>query len=389
MKNCRKTQTTNRQQQFSPKISTNLNATFIEFTQTKKMILGHGNEQALHTNLIADFSSNVWYEGPNKDMIIHLQKELFNIKNYPQADADSFCRHLARYAQVERQAICATNGTVEAIYMLARIFAHKKSYIQTPTFSEYADACHREKHTVKYYKSFEQLTPEDNHIVWVCNPNNPTGHAISKNNLTQKITEFPKVTFIVDEAYSELCTEDVSCIDKTALFNNLIIIKSFTKTFSIPGLRLGYIVAPTQIAKQINALAIPWQVNSLALSAGKFILKQYQELLPCRKRINDEMNYFANELKKIPHIKKHPSSTNFMLCSLKTGNACFLKQQLMKNYGILIRSAHNFKGLEESYFRISLQEKNKIHILINALQNTQIHGKHLDCTTTANHRLFS
>jgi len=318
-----------------------------------------------------------------------LQERISCIKNYPEADASSLQKQIAERNRLSNHSIIMSNGTVEAIYMLAKTFHRSKSYIQAPSFSEYEDACLREKHTITFYNNFDNLHPEEDSIVWLCNPNNPDGKTTNKSTLRHKIKAHPKTTFIIDEAYSELCREDCSLLDSISEYNNLIFIKSFTKAFAIPGLRLGFIATNEQIAKEIAYYQIPWQINSLAIEAGNFIIENYSNLSPSRQKIAGEMDYFLDRLQELPFMQHIPSETNFVLCKLKIGSAVTLKKQLIEKHGILIRTGHNFKGLDNSYFRLALQTKENIDHLIKILNKTLENGTSMALTPATHCRFYT
>ena len=148
---------------------------------------------------------------------------------------------------------------------------------------------------------------------------------------------------------------------------NLILIQSISKAYNIPGLRIGYIVATPEKIAEINRYIIPWSVNSLAIEASKYILiHPAQFTLPIRKW-QRETSEFIYQLSKLDGIEVLPTSTTFFLVRLKKGNASDLKEYLLANYGILIRDASNFRGLDETYIRLSTQTTAENQILLNAL----------------------
>ena len=331
------------------------------------MINGHGDE--IQTELIANFSSNVWYGADNSALYQHLSTSLPQVARYPEADAHSLRLALATRNKVEPSQILVCNGSTEAFYLIANAFSGKKSLIITPTFSEYADACKIHNHTVyqtnrnNISENIERFQPN---LVWICNPNNPDGHCFTATELVQLFQHFPHTTFIIDQAYIDFTLNNTNLIPIIQQVDNLIIIQSLTKRFAIPGLRLGYIVSSKESINKIEKYKMPWSVNSLAIEAGKYILNSpnkdfkveswLKESTLLRKQINDLGNFETVE-----------TTTPFFLVKLKHGKAKHLKSFLLKEH-ILIRDATNFEDLEGEFIRICTLSTELNNLLIAKLK---------------------
>ena len=198
---------------------------------------------------------------------------------------------------------------------------------------------------------FESLS-----LLWLGNPNNPDGKIILRKDIENICENNPTTIIIIDEAYAELCSGFESVNDLVNTYNNLIVVRSLTKAFAIPGIRLGYIVASTSIIEKLKAIKMPWSVNKIAIEAGKFILDNYQKLLPDKNAVSTESKVLQNELNNIAQLEVIPSDCNYFLVKLEKSDAAGLKQYLIENYGLLIRDASNFRGLDNSYFRIAIQK---------------------------------
>ena len=110
-----------------------------------------------------------------------------------------------------------------------------------------------------------------------------------------------------------------------------------------------------EVIDRIKPYLYPWNVNSLAQEAGKYILSNYQQLLPDSKQLVSESLYLQDHLNQMDKVEVSPSNCNFILAKLLNGNASDLKEYLLKQYSFLIRDASNFRGLGEQYFRIAAQ----------------------------------
>ena len=208
----------------------------------------------------------------------------------------------------------------------------------------------------------------ENRLVWFANPNNPDGKTMTLNEIALLLKSNPSSTFVLDEAYIELCYGIETAIPLLNECSNLIIIRSFTKAFSIPGLRLGFMLSSGRIMNKIRAFQMPWSVNSLAITAGVYIMEHYERLLPDKANIKKESLEFQKELRKNRKLKVYPSVCNFFMGQSLSGPAYELKKFLMDEYGILIRDASNFKDIDTSFFRVAVQEPDKNKLLAKGIK---------------------
>lgn len=336
------------------------------------MLFGHGDDfYNAQQDVQSNFSSNVWH-GANLDKLIeHLNTQFDKLTRYPEPDAGSLKRLLARRYEVKEDNVVVTNGSVTAFYLLAQAWKGAKSMIETPTFSEYEDACRLHGHEITYYSSnddLENLSLEGQDFFWICNPNNPNGKMTHRTELLKLIAANRKTIFIVDQAYAAFTTDEVLKPSDIKNNKNLVLIHSISKAYNIPGLRIGYIVASPSITAEVKKYLIPWSVNALAIEASKYILiHPAQFTLPIRKW-QRETAEFIYQLSKLDGLEVQPTATTFFLVRLKTGTAADLKKYLLTNYGILIRDASNFKGLDEMYFRLSTQSADENNTLIEGIK---------------------
>lgn len=342
------------------------------------MLFGHGSDIYKHKGkIVADFSSNVWYKGLPNGLTEKLTKSIQELVHYPEPDAGALANKLAKLHKLNKENVLVTNGASEAFYLLAQHFYKNESVILTPSFAEYEDACTANNHKINFISNesidfYSKLKP--NSIVWLGNPNNPDGKLFSAENLKLWLERNKKVTFIVDEAYGELCYGFESLIRYVNEFPNLIIVKSLTKAFSIPGLRLGYVLANETRIENLHKLKIPWSVNSLAIEAGCFITDNYAKLLPNLDEVIEESMKFQKELSQIPAVKVAPSNCNYCLVEMQNSKADELKSFLIEKHGFLIRDASNFRGLANKHIRLAIQDEVKNQKLINAINDFINHG---------------
>ena len=333
------------------------------------MINGHGDDRHLFTAEIRhNFSSNVYYRGCPKELLSEISSAVQLIENYPSPAAEELNEAAAGRFQLNSDQFLFTNGATEAFYLIAQLFTGSSVAIVAPTFSEYEDSC--KIHGLNYHLTDKKsIQPDQYQLVFICNPNNPDGRIIPTNELTLLIEKSPNTTFVIDEAYIEFTDKIDSIITLAGQLPNLIVVRSLTKTFTIPGLRLGYIVSSSEIIQKLKSKKMPWSVNALAIHAGQKLFRRYDDWLFDVRELLAETNAFQHALSEIEWLELIPSHTSYILTKLKSGTASALKNYLVENHGILIRDATNFKHLQGEYIRLSTQSTDANNMLINALKD--------------------
>ena len=336
------------------------------------MLFGHGDDFYNSQNEVKiNFSSNVWHGANLEKLQVHLNEQFNKLTRYPEPDAASLKRLLARRYEIKEENVVVTNGSITAFYLIAQAWRGGKSMIAVPSFSEYEDACRLHEHEISFFSTsydLSELSLEGQDFCWICNPNNPDGKLLHRTEILGLLTANRNTKFIIDQAYVAFTTEDMLKPSDVKNHPNLILIQSISKAYNIPGLRIGYLVASPEIVNEVNKYIIPWSINAIALEASKYILiHPAQFTLPIRKwqRETAELIY---QLNKFDNLEVIPSSTTFFLVRLKKGTAAELKKYLWDNYGILVRDASNFRGLDETYIRLSTQTTAENQILIDAIR---------------------
>ncbi|WP_367868077.1 histidinol-phosphate transaminase [Pedobacter sp. WC2423] len=331
------------------------------------MFQGHGDDGYLHQQtLAADFSTNVWHGGAPAGLKEYLFRQWDNVQRYPEVLAESLTQKIASFYGFKSENILVTNGSTESIYLVAQAFKNGKTTITIPAFAEYEDACKLFGHQLCLlnWDELEKGISGDTGLLFICNPNNPTG-AVFKA-LEALIHQHPGVLFIVDEAFIEFTVSITSVLTLIEKYNNLIVLRSMTKAYAIPGLRLGYIAASTALINRLRSFKLPWAVNAMAIAAGHFIFDHIQTIqIPVQQLLADREE-FTKKLESSA-LKIYPSHTHFFLARTNQHTAALLKQFLLKEFNILIRDAGNFRGLTEKHIRIATLSQNKNQLLINAL----------------------
>jgi len=334
------------------------------------MIHGHGDDLYRTGGKIkANFSTNVWYGADSVPLCRFLQDRLSVMFHYPEPDAGSFRRVAALYHGVRPENILAGNGATELFYMVAHAFAGSCTLLPIPSFSEYQDACSLYEHRMLFLKSPDiSHLPEGGNLMFICNPNNPDGRLWTRQEICYLLETYPDMILVVDESFVWFAPEAETAIDLIGKYANLLVVRSMTKSYAIPGLRLGYLLGEEKQIKYISRFGQPWSVNALAIEAGKFLLEQGEAGLPDAVQLKVRQQEFAAQLARIPGFRPLPSGTSFFLVETDYDSRA-LKKYLLQECGLLIRDASNFRGLNEHYFRINTLTDDKNRLLLNALEN--------------------
>lgn len=333
------------------------------------MIHGHGDDLYKTCREVkANFSTNVWYEADTNPLCSFLTEKLSRIFHYPEPDAGSFRQAVAKYHGLKPENILAGNGATELFYNVAHAFAGGITLLPVPSFKEYEDACSLYDHHIRFISEsdFTNL-PEEAGLMFICNPNNPDGKIWSLQQIRNILEEYPDMVLVVDESFIHFAPETESALPLLSGYHNLLIIRSMTKCYAIPGLRLGYMMGEARLIEFIGCFSRPWSVNALAVEAGKFLLASGEEGLPDARNLLLRQFEFSRRLSAIPGFYPQSSHTSFFL--VKTDyQVAGLKTWLLEHHGILIRDASNFRGLDSHYFRINTLTDEKNNLLLAALR---------------------
>ena len=341
----------------------------------------HGGKNPLqnHDDEIIDFSSNINPNGIPLSVKTMLKRSFNDIQHYPDSNSSTVISSLKKYTHLPKSNLLVGNGAIEIIYNFCFAFLSKNKpvLIPIPTFQEYETAAKLHNCKISYFKTlnlsedvncFNSQIPK-NGCVFLCNPNNPTGKLLTKKQLISIIkTAKKKSSFIfVDECFIELVPDfDESIISYVKKYDNLFVLRSFTKSFGFPGLRIGYAASSKQIINILQNIKIPWSVNSLAQKAAKISIKNNLHLIKSKLTIKKELIFLTKNLSKLDGFECNTSYTNFILIKTKY-NSTKLQQKLLK-HKILIRDCKNFRGLNNQYIRIAVKSHKDNVKLIRAME---------------------
>ena len=328
---------------------------------------------------IIDFSSNITPLGIPNSVKLIIKKNLDKVQFYPDPKSENVISSLEKYTHLSKSNIIVGNGAIEILYNFCFAFLSKttKVLIHVPTFQEYETAVKLSNCKISYFKSLNLSTNIDSFIsqipkngcIFLCNPNNPTGELLSKKELLSIIIVAKKLKTIVfiDECFIELVPKsNESVISYVKKYDNLFILRSLTKSFGLPGLRIGYACGSKEIIKILQKIKIPWSVNSLAQDAANAVIKNTSHLKKSNIIIKKELKYLEDNISILNGFECISSSTNFILIKIKY-DSTKLQTKLLKNK-ILIRDCKNFRGLDNHYIRIAVKSHKDNVKLVKALE---------------------
>lgn len=336
------------------------------------MLHGHGDDGYRYSSkIVADFSTNVWYGGEPAGLKEYIFEKWNDVNRYPEVLAESLQEKIAAHHRLSVGQVLVCSGATESIYLIAHQFAGKRTAIVTPSFSEYEDACLSFDHEISSlsWQDALELPRLKADLVFICSPNNPTG--LIFNDLQYWLKLNPQCLFAVDEAFIDFTGAGDSAISLMARFPNLLIMRSLTKTYAIPGLRLGYLLAREEVVESLMNIKQPWTVNTLAMAAGHYIYDHFDQIQPPVPQLLSDKRTFVQELQKLECIEVSDSDAHFFLARTLVRNAAQLKDFLIEKHGLLIRDAGNFRGLTRQHFRLATQRPEDNERMINALKEWQ------------------
>ncbi|MDD5598406.1 MAG: cobyric acid synthase [Victivallaceae bacterium] len=335
---------------------------------------------------ILDFSASINPLGPPEFFRPDVSRSLENIAHYPDPRAERLVRTAAQVFGLTESCVTAANGSEELIYAVPRALRLEKALIPVPSYADYENACRLAglevnypdmDETADFSPDYEKLRAgiKPGMLVFIGHPGNPSGTAMDKVSLLRLVSERPEAVFVIDEAFAAFCGDGFSLLPE--LPQNAIILRSLTKFFAVPGLRLGLAFASEKNTALIREQLPPWSVNSIAQAVGQKILTETQEytketldlIKPLREKLAGQLAALG--------LKVFPGIANYLLCKLPEGKKPVYKR-LLREYHIAVRDCGSFKGLDSRFFRVAVRNEDENDYLVNSLKqvlNTENENK--------------
>lgn len=330
-----------------------------------------------------DFSANINPLGspPLKDVFY---AEMEKLGHYPDNGYTEFREAAAAFAGVDVCNIVPGNGSSEIIRLFAETTLEEEdlAVIPFPTFGEYENqsrlfgaAIQRIKLGPNGQVEIDDSALSDAKAFFLCNPNNPTGCLLPKSQIVDLIKRCERFeTFLlVDEAFIELSDPEQSVVSLAPETEYLVVMRSLTKSFGVPGLRLGFGVGNDLLSEVMNRARLPWSISSIASAAGVELFKHTDHLDKARKLIRTELAWLTGQLEGLG-LRPMKSCVNFILVDVKSSGLS--SRELVRRMaaeGILVRDCESF-GLGDGYIRVAVRSRDENMRLVAALEKVGCAG---------------
>ena len=325
-----------------------------------------------------DFSANINPFGMPDSVREAAQQAIFGCLHYP----DPFCRALrqtiAQRDDVTAQQIFCGNGAADVLYRLMLTLRPKKILLPAPTFAEYEEAAQLVGSEIVRFPLGKDLTvteaywnavTPDMDLVVLCNPNNPTGLLTPKWLVKKGMERCAEVgaRLLVDECFHDfLCElENSSMTDQLRDNHHLILLRSFTKMYAMPGIRLGYCLsADHELIEQLYEAGAPWSVSVIAQACGMAAAKDVDFLKKTREYVARQRETLKRGLEELGMYVVDGQVNYLLFHSTEIPDL----QRRLHDRGILIRSCANYHGLDDTWFRVAVRSEAENFVLLHTLR---------------------
>jgi threonine-phosphate decarboxylase len=327
---------------------------------------------------LLDFSASINPLGFPPGLTVAVQQALQEIVHYPDRRSLNLCAALAAYHHLTPEEILVGNGSTELIYLVARALRPRRGLIVTPAFSEYEHAVNLARVPAVFHPTGEstnftlQDIPEvlEGDLVFLAHPASPSGVLLVPELFLRVAArvEAAGAYLLLDEAFVDF-VEAASLKIHLGRFPRLMILRSFTKFFGIPGMRLGFLLGAPALVAHLSGEQEPWSVNTMAQAMGQACLADPEYIIRTRSLIQQEREFLLDRLAALPELTSFPSVVNYLLVKLtRPGMTAGALREQMLAHRIVIRDASNFRGLDERFFRIAVRSREENERLLKAME---------------------
>ncbi|UFS71800.1 threonine-phosphate decarboxylase CobD [Geomonas sp. RF6] len=329
---------------------------------------------------VIDFSASINPLGPAPGVREAILSSFDRLLHYPDNSACDLTASLSAYHGVPCESIAIGNGSTELIHLIPRLVSGRRALVVAPAFSEYASALARNGWECDYFtltsdSGFSLSIPElaqtlsrGYQLLFLCNPGNPTGTLLPKEAIEEvlRVCESTGTFAVIDEAFIDFCEEE-SAKGVMKDFPGGLLLRSMTKFFAIPGLRLGYAVGTAATISRLAALQPPWSVNTAAQLAGIASLADAPYQKATRELVTRERALLVSGLDQLGWLTVFPSAPNYLLACIENGLGAAELQTRLVRKGIIIRDCSNFEGLDSRFFRVAVRSRSENERLLQEL----------------------
>jgi threonine-phosphate decarboxylase len=348
----------------------------------------HAASRELHRPIasILDFSASINPLGPSRQAVRALHEAASLVEHYPDPECFSLKRAIAHRWKLSPGRVIVANGSTELIDVIPRALSIRSAVIVGPTYGEYARAVQHaggRTRMVLATKEKEYRPPLEEVVlrlrrqrrggpvidaVFVCHPNSPTGRPGDHDELRAvfRAAERARAWVILDESFIEYCGE-LTCVPYLGSSSRLIILRSFTKFFALPGLRIGYSLSSPSVAALLRRFLPPWSVSTVAQWAAEAAMTDERHARRSFRYVEKERARLARRLSSLEGVTVIPSSANFLLMELPAPFHARAITAHLRRRAMLVRDCSSVEGCTSRMIRLAVRSKPDNDRLIAAL----------------------
>lgn len=352
-------------------------------------IFQFAHEQRIEPYEVIDFSANINSLGPSQRGLDALNNQLRYISHYPDATNDDVLNAIADTYGMDKNQIIVGNGAAELLYAICRLPGYTGAFVPAPGFSEYKEALEASNIPVRdiFYRPREddngkpyfevpylaletfaaELKGQDGRIiVFLGNPNNPDGTLLDKAHIRTVATMLKDANslLVIDESFIDFVGNDPLQDNEHSMrslvneFDNVIVVHSFTKFYSVPGLRIGAAYGNEKLISQLHQYIPSWSVNTLAQAYTEAALNDVDYIKRTKQKLNEERAFMYDALDVIEGITVYPPSANFILFKVNhDGITANTINENLKKYNMIVRNCDTYVGLNNQWVRIAIKDQ--------------------------------
>lgn len=334
----------------------------------------HGGD--IYTNKVKlDFSVNVNPLGIPKGVEEALHRAVVRCQEYPDIRALELTEAVAKQLAVPKEYLLFGNGASEIFMGIMHALKPENVLIPVPSFYGYQYAAEAVESKISYYflkkensflpgEDLFMMLTEDIDILFLAQPNNPTGKRLERDYLGKVLTVCREkgIYVVLDECFISFCEGDASFVSEIEEYPNLLLVQAFTKLYAIPGVRLGFLVSGNEeLVQKIGRQLPEWNLSVFAQEAGIACAKEKEFVEQTVWYVQKERAFLTEQLQKMG-LEVFDGEGNFIL--LYTEKPLY---ELLLKRGILIRDCRNFKGLKKGYYRLAVKSREENKILLREI----------------------
>ena len=329
---------------------------------------------------IVDFSASINPLGPPASARKAFQESYNEVSRYPDPYGEELKKALAKRHGMKPTEILVGNGSTQLVYLLCFALRPRKALVVGPAFSEHPNALTLAGAKVRFLPRTAngdfRFSTDDFMAAWgkaddmafLTTPSSVTGRLIPRTEVEKiaRIALSKKRFLVIDEAFIDFVEEESV---KQLIWDNpyVIILRSLTKYYALPGLRLGYLLAHSRRVAQFAAYLEPWSVNGPAQKVALACLADARFRLNTERWLHRERSFLAQALIALKWFRPYPSNANFLLVRIANNASVLGLHSFLLNKKILIRACNSFAGLGSDHFRVAVKRRKDNRLLLEAL----------------------